>query len=210
MQKSILKFSFYITGAVLLALGVQFAILSRLGAGAYDALNYNLSVFLTKYLKTNISLGTAMFMTMVLLFTIAMILKPRLEYLLGFLLAAFIGLMIDLFSKIIPPVNSFPIQVLYYILGILAIAFGVALIIRSKMPMTPMDNLMMIVVQKTKKPVALIKTLLEALYALIAIILGYLSGIAFGAVSLGTIVMTLLMGPTINLFLKVVKPIKKA
>lgn len=210
MQKSILKFSFYITGAVLLALGVQFAILSRLGAGAYDALNYNLSVFLTKYLKTNISLGTAMFMTMVLLFTIAMILKPRLEYLLGFLLAAFIGLMIDLFSKIIHPVNSFPIQVLYYILGILAIAFGVALIIRSKMPMTPMDNLMMIVVQKTKKPVALIKTLLEALYALIAIILGYLSGIAFGAVSLGTIVMTLLMGPTINLFLKVVKPIKKA
>lgn len=202
MKKSILKFTFYLGGAVILSLGIQFTILSRIGAGAYDALNYNLSVFL------DISLGTAMIITTVILFIITMILKPRLEYFIGFLLAAFVGLMIDFFSKIIPSVDIFPLQVLYFILGMLNIAFGVALIICSKMPMNAMDNLMMIIVRKTKKPVALIKTLLEVLYAAVAIVLGYLSGIGFGAVSLGTIIMTFLMGPLINIFLKVIKPIK--
>lgn len=202
MKKSILKFTFYLGGAVILSLGIQFTILSRIGAGAYDALNYNLSVFL------DISLGTAMIITTVILFIITMILKPRLEYFIGFLLAAFVGLMIDFFSKIIPSVDIFPLQVLYFILGMLNIAFGVALIICSKMPMNAMDNLMMIIVRKTKKPVALIKTLLEVLYAAVAIVLGYLSGIGFGEVSLGTIIMTFLMGPLINIFLKVIKPIK--
>lgn len=202
MKKSILKFTFYLGGAVILSLGIQFTILSRIGAGAYDALNNNLSVFL------DISLGTAMIITTVILFIITMILKPRLEYFIGFLLAVFVGLMIDFFSKIIPSVDIFPLQVLYFILGMLNIAFGVALIICSKMPMNAMDNLMMIIVRKTKKPVALIKTLLEVLYAAVAIVLGYLSGIGFGAVSLGTIIMTFLMGPLINIFLKVIKPIK--
>ena len=144
MKKSILKFTFYLGGAVILSLGIQFTILSRIGAGAYDALNYNLSVFL------DISLGTAMIITTVILFIITMILKPRLEYFIGFLLAAFVGLMIDFFSKIIPSVDIFPLQVLYFILGMLNIAFGVALIICSKMPMNAMDNLMMIIVRKTK------------------------------------------------------------
>ncbi len=150
-----------------------------------------------------------MIITVIILFIITMILKPQFHYFFGFLLAIFVGLMIDLFSKVIPPVaGNLLFQILYFIFSLLSIAFGVALIIRSKLPMNAMDNLMMIIVNKTRKPVALIKILLETLYTLIALVLGFLSGIGFGAISIGTIVMTLVVGPLINGFLKVIKPIK--
>ncbi|MDD4000805.1 MAG: DUF6198 family protein [Bacilli bacterium] len=203
MKYNILKVIFYVFGAVTLSFGIALAILSELGAGAYDALNYNLSLFL------KISLGKAMIITVIIIFTITMILKPRLKYFLGFLLAIFVSFMVDLFSKNLPTVSSsFYLQCLYFILALFGIAFGAALIIRSTLPMNAMDNLMMILVEKTKKPVALIKTILESSYAVIALILGFTSGNSFGAISFGTLVMTFSLGPLINLFLKIIKEIK--
>jgi len=205
VKRYVLRGALYLGGASFLALGVQLAIISNLGAGSFDAMYANLHHLLQSRLFPGLSLGTTMALTMVVLYIIAMILKPRFYYLFGFGLSVFTGAMIDLFGLIIPEVQILPFRVLYYLLALVCIAFGVALIIKSKFPLTPMDNLMMIVVEKTKKPVALIKTLLDLLYAAIAILFGYLGGIGFGAVNLGSIIMAFLMGPLINIFLKVLK-----
>ncbi|HEY8395252.1 MAG TPA: DUF6198 family protein [Bacilli bacterium] len=208
MKKNILKFTLYVTGAVILSLGIQLSILSKLGAAAYDAMNANLHRFLNYYLSPKITLGNTMMITTVILFIITMILKPRAYYFFGLLLGLFVSFMIDVFGSFIPAPHVFFLQVFYYLLALLTIAFGLALIIRSKLPMNSMDNLMMILTKKTKKPVGLIKTLLDVLYALLAILFGFLCKIGFGAVNLGTLIMALFTGTLINIFLKILKEIK--
>lgn len=205
MKRYVLRTALYIAGASLLALGIQFAILSRLGAGAYDALNANLHHFLTKYVSNRITLGATMAFTMAILYIITMVLKPRLRYLVGFLLALYISLMIDAFGRVLPGVQSLPFRGLYFLLSFLTIALGVAMIIKSKFPPTAMDNLVVILVQKTKRSVALIKVLLDLLYALMALLFGFLAGIGNGAVNFGTVLMAFFMGPLINFFLKILK-----
>ena len=172
MKRYVLRTALYIAGASLLALGIQFAILSKLGAGAYDALNANLHHFLTKYVSNRITLGATMAFTMAILYIITMVLKPRLRYLVGFLLALYISLMIDAFGRVLPGVQSLPFRGLYFLLSFLTVALGVAMIVKSKFPPRPW-TIWLSFLYKTKRSVALIKVLLDLLYALMAPLFGF-------------------------------------
>lgn len=203
-MKSILRmFIYYITGSIILSLGIALSILSKLGAGAFDALNSNFSKLL------NVSMGTAMYISILLIFIIIMILKPKKIYIIGVLLTGLIGFGVDTWSKIIPNIDSSMIMsMIYFGVSLIIIPLGVTFIIKSNLPLSPMDNLFVILVEKTKKSFGFIKTSLETSYAIIALIYGLSSNIGLGAISIGTVIITLTIGPGIEFFMKCVKDIK--
>jgi uncharacterized membrane protein YczE len=74
--------------------------------------------------------------------------------------------------------------------------------IQSKMPLSPMDTLMLILVDKIKKPISIMKTALEGSFVMFAILFGTLAGIGLGTISLGTVIITLSIGPLIQFAMK--------
>lgn len=203
MKNIIFRFGYYLVGSIILAFGIALSILSNLGAGAFDALNSNLSVFL------KITLGEAMLISVLFCLTITMILKPKWIYFVGTLLTFIISFLLDWFVRIIPSVdNVFTLRAIYFIASLILLPLGIVFIIKSKMPLSPMDNLLVILVEKTKRSVTIVKTLIESSFTLLALIFGFGAGISFGAISIGTLIITFTIGPGIDLFMKVVKDIK--
>lgn len=203
MKNIFFRFGYYLIGSIILAFGIALSILSNLGAGAFDALNSNLSAFL------KISLGKAMLISVLFCLTVTMILKPKWIYFVGTLLTFIISFLLDWFVRIIPSVeNVFTLRVIYFIASLILLPLGIVFIIKSKMPLSPMDNLLVILVEKTKWSVTIVKTLIESSFTLLALIFGFSAGISFGAISIGTLIITFTIGPGIGLFMKVVKDIK--
>ena len=202
MKHLIIRITYYLLGGIILSLGIELSVLSHLGSGAYDALNYNLSKLL------HISLGQAMAISVILLFIITMILKPRWKFFIGLLLSLYMSFFIDLFDSILVAPESIYFRIIYLLLGIIGIGLGVALIIRSDFTPNPLDNLMVLVAEKLKIAIHWSKILLESLFAIIATGFGFWAGIGFGAIAVGTVVMAFAVGPTISFFLKFIKEIK--
>ena len=198
-NKNYYKYIKYLIGAIILALGITLSLLSNVGAGAFDALNFSISKLL------NISVGTAMYLTIFTIFTIAMILKPRVSYIFGFLLSLMTGFWIDIWMQIIPGVNGLLGGITFFASSLILLPLGIALMIKSKMPLSPMDTLMLIIAEKTKKSISMMKTLMEVSFIILALIFGHYAGIGIGSISIGTVVITFSIGPLIQFFLKFVK-----
>jgi len=198
-NKNYYKYIKYLIGAIILALGITLSLLSNVGAGAFDALNFSISKLLS------ISVGTAMYLTIFTIFTLAMILKPRVSYIFGFLLSLMTGFWIDVWMRIIPGVNGLLGGIIFFAIALILLPLGIALMIKSKMPLSPMDTLMLIMAEKTKKSISMMKTLMEVSFVILALIFGYYAGIGIGSISIGTVVLTFSIGPLIQIFLKLVK-----
>jgi len=202
LNKILTKVIYYSIGSLLLSLGITLSIVSGLGAGAFDAQNSNLSKLL------NISIGNAMYLSIFILYILSMILKPKKIYVIGLLLTGIVGFGIDTWLLVIPKINqSIEMSIIYFGSALICLPLGVTFIIQSKLPLSPMDNLLIILVEKTKWPVAIIKTLIEGSFALIALIYGIGAHIGIGALSIGTIIITFGIGPGIQFFMKFVKNI---
>lgn len=197
------KIIYYSTGSIILSLGVTLSIMAKLGAGAFDALNNNLS----KLIDT--SMGNAMYLSIFLIYIITMLLKPKKIYVIGMLLTSLIGVGINVWSQIIPDIDyNIWERVLFFCVSLILLPIGVTFIIKSKLPLGPMDNLLLILVEKTKWSVAIIKTLIEGSYAIVALIYGICANVGVGALSIGTIIITLAIGPGIEFFMKYIKDIE--
>ena len=196
------KLAYYSFGSFLLSLGITLSIFSNLGAGAFDALNSNFSNLI------NISIGNAMYISIILVYIMTMILRPKAIYFIGLLLTFLVGFGIDTWSQIIPDIgDTMGLRFMYFTASLILLPLGVTFIIKSKLPLSPMDNLLVIVVDKSKWSIALIKTLLEISYVLIALIYGISAGIGIGAISVGTVLITFGIGPGIAFFMKYVRDI---
>lgn len=192
---------YYLLGTSTLSFGIALALSSELGAGAFDAMSANLAKLL------NITIGFAFYLSFIVLFGLIMILKPRKNYFIGFLLTIIISFQIDIYDGIIPDINLLTFRIFYFALALLLLPFGVALIIKSKIPIGPIDNLLLILTEKLKWRISVVKTLIEGSFAILALIFGLSAGIGTGALYVGTIIMTLIIGPGIGMFLKIIKDI---
>lgn len=201
MKLPIKKIIYYLLGTFTLALGITLSINAKLGAGAFDSMNNNLSQLL------KVSLGTGMYISVLILFIITMILKPRKIYFLGVILTLLITIAVDLLMMFIPNVFIFSFRMLYFGFAIIFLPLGIAFIIRSRLPLSPMDNLLLILQEKIQMPVWVVKSIIEGSFAIIALIYGVIAGIGIGALSIGTIVITFTIGPGIDLFLRMIKQI---
>jgi uncharacterized membrane protein YczE len=94
--------------------------------------------------------------------------------------------------------DSFPMTIVYLILGIILNGAGTGIYINAQLGAGPIDGFMLGLSKATGKPVGFVRTCMEAT----ALLIGWLLG---GPVGLGTLCVALFLGPIIQLTLKLTK-----
>jgi len=190
MKNRLIIALFYLVGLTFLSLGISLIILADLGAGAWDAMYVGLNEHF------GLSIGTWIFIIGILLiFVNALLLKERIDVS-AVIPVVTIGFLIDFWLLFVFADFQFPvlaIQVTMLVGGVTVIAVGIACYLQSKIARNPMDTLMIAIQTITGKSMAVSKTMMELGVLIIAFLLG-------GPIGLGTIFVTLLIGPMIQLF----------
>ncbi len=212
--KNLIRVLIYFFGIIITGLGVNILLRSALGAGAWDTVIFNLRSFFINVLNLNVTLGTVSFFIYILILTIVMVYYKKLKYFVVFVPIFGISLAID-FWDIIVFADFFPdevwLKVIFYFLGSLILTLGLSLIIVTKYPAMVFDELT-IFMMKILKINSFFKTriLIELFAIVIAIIFGFLGGIAFGAVNVGSLILAFVIGPMIEMQLKLLNKYTKS
>ncbi|MFD2445073.1 YitT family protein [Bacillus sp. CGMCC 1.16607] len=186
----IYRISFWIIGIVILSFGASLTIKANIGAGAWDALNVGLSRI------TGFTIGTFVIVIgIILMFVNAFLLKRRPDFLALFTIF-FIGTLIDFWMIVIlsglEP-STFIVKALILMVGLLIIGFGVAIYLQPKFPLNPLDNFMMAISKRLGVNLVVAKTLGELLALVLALVVK-------GPIGIGTLIVTIGIGPSIQLF----------
>ncbi|WP_078549898.1 YczE/YyaS/YitT family protein [Litchfieldia alkalitelluris] len=181
---------FYLIGLFVISLGISLTIVADLGAGAWDALNVGLSNII------GFTVGTwTIIVGIILIILNAILLKSRPAYL-AIITITLIGFFIDfwliyMFGDLVP--TDFGQKILLLILGIIALAFGIATYLQAKFPLSPIDQLMVAIRERLKVNLMVAKTIGEVTALILAFIFK-------GPIGIGTIIITFSIGPLIQLF----------
>lgn len=195
----ILKISIYIFGILTIALGINTLLTSELGAGAWDTVANNFSILV------NISLGTASAIVNVSVLLFVFLFRRKLKYL-SILIPIFVlAIAIDfwnflVFKDII--LTLFWIKLLFFICGSFIITLGLALMVISTYPAMVYEELTLLLMKLLSiKKFFNMRIMIELFAIALAIVFGYLAGIGFGAVNLGSFVLAIVIGPIISFHL---------
>lgn len=181
---------FYIVGLTFLSLGISTMILANLGAGAWDAMYVGLSDI------SGLSVGTWILLVGILLILVNSLLLKKIPEFLAVITILIIGALIDFWLLIVFSgfsLSDLSMRILLFIGSILIIALGISFYLQSNFARNPMDTLMMAIQVRTGKSLAFSKTVMEITVLIIALIIG-------GPIGIGTVIVTLLIGPLIQLF----------
>ncbi len=187
----------YTLGIVLTGLGAISIIRSALGAGAWDTVNNNLSIF------AHITIGTASAIINTLILTFLVIYRKKIKFL--FVLVPIIGISqaidfwdLSVFQTYYP--QGFFMQLTFFTLGVLVLSLGLALMINSIFPAMVFDELTQAFMDIFKSN-SFFKTriFIESFAVVLAIVFGVLAEIGFGAVSYGSVILAFSIGPIIGL-----------
>ena len=183
----------FFMGLLLIALGsVHMIEVSHLGVQPFDILYIGLQE------KFPITIGTASILIGGLLLTISYLLtKEKLKV--GTILdTVFLGIFVDLFLHMdfITAPESLIGQIYFLSYGTVLISFGAALTIFSNFGAGPIDTFMLAIHKKLRISVKVATTMIEVF----ALAIGFLLG---GPVGAGTLLFCFLIGPFIEIFLKI-------
>lgn len=166
------------------ALAIALFIRSHLGLGPWDAFHYGM------HLQTGISVGNASIIAGVAIVGInfALRIRPGVATLLNMVL---IGVFTDVLLPVVPDAPSLAVAVAYFAAAIPLVGVASGLYIGAGFGHGPRDGLMMALTLRTGWSVRRIRTLIE----LSVLVLGWLMG---GTVGIGTIVVTLTIGHSVQ------------
>jgi uncharacterized protein len=180
----------YILGLFILSIGISFTIFSRLGAGAWDALSVGLSNL------TGFTVGTwVILIGVILIFVNAIILKKR-PVLISIVTVLILGYFIDFWLLVVFPnffIETIVMRFGILLCGVLLMGFGIATYLQAKFAIIPIDGFMMAIQLRLKVSLGVAKTIAEVTALVLAFIVG-------GPIGLGTILVTVSIGPMIQLF----------
>ncbi|QOR67028.1 membrane protein [Cytobacillus suaedae] len=186
----IIRIMFYIIGLLVTSLGVSLTIISDLGAGAWDALNVGLSTTI------GFTVGTWVIIVGIILIIInALLMKSRPEYL-AVIPIFLMGPFIDFWLLVVFPnwqPEGFVYQLLVLLLGLTFLSLGISIYLQAKFPLIPIDNFMVAIKSRLPINLGLAKTIGEITALLFAFLFK-------GPIGLGTIIVTFLIGPLIQVF----------
>lgn len=179
-----------ILGLYLFGLGIAFQIRATLGLAPWDVFGQGLANL------TGLSFGLATVLASALILFLWIPLKqmPGLGTVFNALL---IGPFVDLSLRFVPSAAEWGIagQIGWYVLGMAIIALGTGVYIGARLGPGPRDGLMTGSVKKFRKPVWLVRTVIEGGAMLI--------GIAFGGpVGLGTVLFVVGIGPMVQVSMR--------
>jgi uncharacterized membrane protein YczE len=184
------RFLFYIVGLFIISFGVVLTIKADLGAGAWDALNVGLAE------TVGFTVGTWVMIVGAILIIINAILLRRFPEMLAVATIIIIGIFIDFWLKFVlanwEP-SGLLLRFLLLLLGLTIISIGISIYLQAKFPLIPIDQFMMVLKEKLKITLMTAKTIGEVLALILALVFN-------GPIGVGTIVITLLIGPFIQFF----------
>lgn len=183
---------FFVTGMLILNLGVTLIIKSNLGTSSWD------SVFVGLNKLYGLTVGTWVIVVEVVLIFIISLIEWKKPQLLSCITLIFAGYALDLWLEILlknsHPTNLFS-QWLYLLTGAIMLAFGASVYLQAKFPNVPIDGLMLALHKRFNLSIRLSRITGE----ISALIIGFLIG---GPIGIGTLILTLVTGPLIQLFYK--------
>ncbi|SDK35008.1 YczE/YyaS/YitT family protein [Sediminibacillus albus] len=189
-REYIVRLFFYIIGLVVLSFGIGLTIKADLGVGAWDAVNVGLSAI------TGLTVGNWVIIIGIALIALnAIIAKERPDYF-ALLTIFIVGMMIDfwlLYVMVDWGRDHLFYQAAMLVIGVLILGFGVSMYLQPKLSLNPIDGLMVSLQKRWRFSLVTAKTISEGLALVAALILG-------GPVGIGTILILLFIGPSIQYF----------
>lgn len=184
------RFIFYFFGLMILGLGVSLTIKANIGTGAWDALNVGLSQV------SGWTVGTWVILVGLLLIFVNAYISQEKPMIYSMLTPILIGFTID-FWIIIGlediQLNSIFIRYVLFFIGLFLIAVGVSFYLQANVAPNPVDQFMLSLNKRFGMSLMMAKTVGEVIALILAIILN-------GPIGVGTIIITIIIGPIIQLF----------
>lgn len=181
---------FWLCGLIILSFGATLTIKANMGAGAWDALNVGLSNL------SGLTVGTFVIIVgIVMMLLNAWLLMTKPDYLALFTIFI-IGFLIDFWMLVVlsdfDP-SHFIGKLLTLVVGLLVIGVGVSMYLQPKFPINPLDNFMLGISKRFKVSLVVAKTIGEIIALILALVVK-------GPIGIGTIIVTVGIGPSIQLF----------
>ncbi|PPR46228.1 MAG: hypothetical protein CFH16_01170 [Alphaproteobacteria bacterium MarineAlpha5_Bin6] len=175
---------YLVFGLILFGIGETLLVTANIGVSPWFVLHQGLS-FLTGY---SIGVTTFIVSIIVLFFWIPLKQKPGIGTILNTIL---ISIVVDLSLPHLPQPEGLILQLLQVIIGVFIVGLGSGFYLIANLGPGSRDGLMTGIQRKTKRPFALIRTLIE----LGAVAFGWYLG---GIVGIGTIIYALGIGPLVS------------
>lgn len=189
----------FTVGLFIMSLGVAFSIISMLGTTPISSISYSLTLI------TNINIGMTTFIfNVALIFIQIIILRSRFrkKRLLQFINCVMFGYFTDLALYIVsfvPFDNSILCSVLFLIISIFLIAFGIFVYMPANIAPLPGEGCVEAVAIVTNWRFSTIKIAFDATMVIISLILcGLFYTNIFGAVNVGTVISAFMVGFTLR------------
>ena len=185
----------FITGMGFISLGIALTYKAqKLGTGAFDALNMGLSD------TFGLTPGTWVIISGIIILIINTFLDKQFPKILSAIPVLIIGQFMNFWMVVLRDFNpkNYPLLIAFLLLGLVTIAFGAAMYILPAFSPSPIDLITLTIMNKLKWTFGKTKTVVE----LIALVLALFFG---GPIWVGTIVITFLIGPIIQFFLKLLE-----
>lgn len=189
----------------MVSFGVVTLLRTNIGAGAWDTVNANLSAL------TGITLGTASFLVQGLLVIMITAYRKNVKYLLISVSILLIALGIDFWDILIYGdfyYEGLSLRFLVFFGGVFILTAGLSFIILTHYPAAIFDEFMMMVMHIfNTEQIFFPRLFVEMLAIVIASGFGFLAGIGFGAVNIGSVILAVLLPFILSVQLKWMRPL---
>ncbi|MGG4110202.1 YitT family protein [Bacillus subtilis] len=190
-----MKYIFYGLGILILSLGISLTIQSGLGTSPFDALLVGLSK------EVGLTVGSWEVLISVLLLFCNAILTRKKPILLGLITAFITGIGIDLWLFVVKNtiyLNALLSKLICFGIGLVLIGLGTAIYLQTKFASTPIDHLTLIIRDLSKRTILFSRTLVYALFLVLA-------SIFKGPIGIGTLLTVCLGGMLLHVFMPIVE-----
>lgn len=190
-----MKYIYYGLGILILSLGISLTIQSGLGTSPFDALLVGLSE------EVGLTVGSWEVFISVILLICNSILTRKKPILLGLVTAFITGIGIDLWLFVVNYtiyLNALLSKLICFGFGLMFIGLGTAIYLHTKFASTPIDHLTLIIRDLSKRTILFSRTLVYALFLVLAII-------CKGPIGIGTLLTVCLGGMILHFFMPFVE-----
>lgn len=192
MKRYLVKGFAYLFGLVILSIGVDIMIEADIGVGAWDALNVGLKA------NFGLTIGTWAQLVAVSLIILIAILKRKRPKLTPLITMFIVGNLLDFhFTWLHLSFTNRGLAYLAAFFGLVLMSIGIALYLQANFGIIPIDGFVMVIHEKTGWSLGTAKTAAEFGAFIVAFLLG-------GPIGIGTIFVTLTIGPFLQFFYKII------
>lgn len=189
----------YVVGLFIMNIGIAFSIKSNLGSTPVVAVPYAVSLI------SGIDLGICnmtfqCFLVLIELLILRRAFPPKhfLQVFVGILFGAFTSVSMILLN-VIPPVDNLVIQIIFLILGIIILAFGLFLYVPTNIVPVAVDGLTQVISIYANQSFAKTKVMIDVSMIIISLSLSVIFSLTDMSVGIGTIIAAMSVGTTVKI-----------